>query len=90
MTVCTDDRRRTPSLVTDDELGVVKLRHAPISLVSFRVLHEHKRVAVVVHGSMVESTHSFNASERLGCCREVSSRRLVAPVTNDGMGVMLV
>ena len=54
--------------VTDGELGVVKLGHAPsTSLESFRVLHEYKRIAVVVHGSMyagVESTHSFNASER--------------------------
>jgi len=54
--------------VTDGELGVVKLRHAPsTSLESFRVLHKYKRIAVVVHGSMyvgVESTHSFNASER--------------------------
>ena len=72
----------------DDELGVVKLRHAPTTfLESFHVLHEHKRVAVVIHGSRVVSTHSFDASERLRCCCEVSSRR---PVTNDGIGVMLV
>ena len=69
---CTDDRRRTSTLVTDDKLGVVKLGHAPTtSLECFGVLYEHKRVAVVVHGSWVVSTHSFDASKRLRCCREV-------------------
>jgi len=51
-----------PLLVADDELGVVKLRHAPSTyLESFRILHEYKRIAVMVHRSMfvgVESTHS--------------------------------
>jgi len=62
-----------PLFVTDDELGVVKLRHTPsTSLESFRILHEYKRIAVMVHRIMyvgVESTHSFNACERLRCCR---------------------
>jgi len=41
----------------DDELGVVKLRHAPsTSLESFLVLYEYKRVAVVVHGSMYSTS----------------------------------
>ena len=60
----------------DDELGVVKLRHAPsTSLESFLVLYEYKRVAVVVHGSMYVGVESVNASERderlfrLRCCR---------------------
>ena len=62
-----------PPHVTDGELGVAKLRHAPsTSLESFRVLQTYKRIAVVVRGSMyvgVESTHSFNACERLRFCR---------------------
>ena len=42
-----------PFFVTDDELGVVKLRHAPLEY--FRILHEYKWIAVVV---LIVLTHA--------------------------------
>jgi len=52
------------------ELGVVKLRHAlSTSLESFRILHEYKLIAVVVHDSMYAGVERDERLFRLRCCR---------------------